>query len=722
MEPKLGRACGALACALAVSVPAGAHETDQFTVPVGWMFADIGDELTALYYDAIEQGVGKLNDRIRHARQTGRSDSYIAQFHTSDAVADAVYDEFKAAFFAIENFEWQVHRDSRMKKRYPGRITGHWESVRNIYQNAYFPLDPRQFWRLWHASTMKVYGTYYGPDKIGHFNDMGYVYYLIYRGGLRKGLSDKEALERVLNEGCNGLVLGERGLLGSFTAGSYSNADLASNFVGLKFYLNLTAATPLKGHLQPPMVHRDGEFWTLSPHVRRDSGFFAVFISDHFNEALNPSLWDSGMRNAVRKAVKSRSEQIREFYLDDNGNRRPKAYFDARIEELSTYYGEDYGYRGAYADLIAIGNTCFETLPDDAEPEARSADGSTPLHEAALDGDTDRALGLLEAGADVEVAVESLEDRSAEWGSTPLHVAAAAGRAEMLRLLLDRGAAVNRANIRGATPLHKAIAHAAIVEILVARGADVNAEDERGRTPLHWLARYPDLDSVRVLISAGADLHAADHAGETALHRAAMWGRTEMIRALIDAGASVQARADYDTTVLHFAVRQDDPAVIDLLAHEGADLNAADEFGLTALHDVARSGSRRLAQALLAAGADIGAADEHGSTALHVAVRHGRESMASLLLGAGANIDAASDSGSWPLHEAAFVGRPSLVRLLLDHGARVGVRNAKGQSPIDLARANDNTLAVLLLSSSLAQADVLARRRSNGTTSPFGLP
>ncbi|MHC4101750.1 MAG: ankyrin repeat domain-containing protein, partial [Planctomycetota bacterium] len=460
MEFKLGRLGGTAIFALAISVSVTGHETDQFTVPVGWQFADIGDELTALYYDTIEEGVRKLNDDIRRGRETGRSESYVAQFYTPDAVADAVYDEFKAAFFAIEGLEWQVHRDSRMKKRYPGRVTGHWESMRNIYLNAYFPLDPRQLWRLWHASTMNVYGTYFGPDKIGHFNDMGYVYYLIYRSAIRKGLNDQEATQKALNEGMNGLVLGERGCLGYVTAGAYSNADLAANYVGLKFYLNLTAETRIKGRMQPPMVRRDGAFWQLSPHVRRDSEFFAQFISDHFNEALNSSVWDAGLRKAVQKNVRARSEDVREFYADDNGNRRPQAYFDALIDELSTYYGEDYGHFHKPQRLVSVANSCFDTLPPDAPPDARTNDGNTALHLAALDGDTARVLELLESGADVDAPIESLENRSAEWGGTPLHVAAAAGQAETARLLLDRGADVNRANERGATPLHKAIEHA----------------------------------------------------------------------------------------------------------------------------------------------------------------------------------------------------------------------------------------------------------------------
>ena len=60
-----------------------------------------------------------------------------------------------AAYFAIEHLEWTVHRDTSFKKRHPGRITGHWESMRNVYLNAYFPLDPRQFWRLYGRNTSR---------------------------------------------------------------------------------------------------------------------------------------------------------------------------------------------------------------------------------------------------------------------------------------------------------------------------------------------------------------------------------------------------------------------------------------------------------------------------------------------------------------------------------------------------------------------------------------
>ena len=59
-----------------------------------------------------------------------------------------------------------------MAQRYPGQVVGFEKQFGNIYQHVHFPLDPRQFFRIWHASKFKAYGTYMGTDKIGHFVDM----------------------------------------------------------------------------------------------------------------------------------------------------------------------------------------------------------------------------------------------------------------------------------------------------------------------------------------------------------------------------------------------------------------------------------------------------------------------------------------------------------------------------------------------------------------------
>ena len=701
------RVAGAVLCALSISPAVVAHETDQYTVPVGKQFADLGDYFNAYLYDTIDGGVSRSNEKIRKAMETGRHADYIAYLQSDDRLLLNVYGEFTAAFFLIENFESMLHAP-RIKRQYPGRVVGYRETIRNIYQHVHFPLDPRQIFRLWHASTMQVYGRYFGPDKMGHFADMGFQYYEEYRDALKKGATEEEAIQEALDMGINNIFFGERGMVGFGSAGAYSNADLAANWVGFKFYLNLTREVSLKGEMAPPLVERDGDYWRLAPHVRRDTRFFEAFVSDHFNEALNPSHFEKGMRNKVRDAVKARTDRLLEWYADDNGNRRPKEYFDAKLEDLFTYYGDDYGHRGDYDELISIGNTCFGDPP--AEDETPTSDnGYTPLHWAALRGETARAAGLIASGADVDAPVRSLERYSAEWGDTPLHLAAGAGRIEMVRVLLDAGADVNRADERGATALHRGSGDPAFVGLLLSAGAEVSAADERGRTPLHWLARYANAQSARLLLDAGADPQATDHRGETPLHRAAMWGNTTMMRTLLAAGVSATARADLGTTPLHFAVRQGDPSAITILLDHGADIDAADEFGLTPLHDVARRGRWRLAEVLLAAGADPDARDHFGSAPLHAAVRAGKRTTVNVLLAAGADVNAASDAGTVPLHEAAFIGDISMVNLLVLHRADPLAENARGQTAIQLASSCGNTVAALIMSSSRITNGVLAR-------------
>ena len=688
----------AAALGLALCAPVAAHETDQFTVPTGKVFADVGTELTAIYYDGIEEAVNDLNTRIRRALEARRGRTFIEYLQSPETLTDTVYNHYAAAWFMINRVERMVHGDKAMRRKHPGRVIGYWESIHNVFTGVYHPLDVRQLWRIFHACMMDAFGTYIGPDKIGHFTDMGYVYYRIRRDALAAGDTEAEAHAKVMAEGTKGLVLGEEGMLGYLSAGIYSNADLASNYAGMKFYMNLTHAVRIKGVVRPPMVVRCGDVWAVSPHVRPDSDFFSWFVSDHWNEALNPGLFVPGMRDKVRRVVRMRSQRILDFYADDNGNRRTPAYFNTLIAEHTTWYGEDYGHQGTLDDLVGIGNTCFGEAPQD--PGGRSDIGYTMLHWGVVTGDRAVVLSALDVGTPVDEPVRSLESGSAEWGSSALHLAAASGQAGMVGLLLDHGAAVNMANEKRATPLHRAIEHAQVVALLIDRGADVNATDDRGRTPLHWAARYTEPKTVALLIGSGADVNAADHAGETPLHRAAMWGQIDLMEAVIAAGATVNARANFDTTPLHFAVRGRQPASLRFLVDHAASLDTPDEFGVTPLHDAARDGRLDLVRALLGAGADADTADNYGSTPLHVSARYGHEAVAAELLDHGVNVNTPNHFGSLPLHEAAFATCTPLIKLLLASGADATARNRNGKSPIDLAASGGHSVAVLIMRSS----------------------
>jgi len=133
------------------------------------------------------------------------------------------------------------------------------------------------------------------------------------------------------------------------------------------------------------------------------------------------------------------------------------------------------------------------------------------LVEAAFVCDLMRVRTLLARGADPNA-------RDAE-GRTPIFSAVLGGSVALLGLLLETKADVNARDERGATALHIA-AEEVVPEaatLLIGRGADVNAQDEEGNTPLARAVfsargRY---EVVRLLMKAGAKDDVANIAGET---------------------------------------------------------------------------------------------------------------------------------------------------------------------------------------------------------------
>lgn len=125
-----------------------------------------------------------------------------------------------------------------------------------------------------------------------------------------------------------------------------------------------------------------------------------------------------------------------------------------------------------------------ELLKRGADPNSREKFGNTPLHFAAMGGDTEAARALLAAGADVNAVNQD--------GSTPLH------------WIGENYVPFEPEDMRK------------LVELLLAAGADPNAQDAEGNTPLHMVARIPSLrDAAQVLLEAGADPTIRNKAGQS---------------------------------------------------------------------------------------------------------------------------------------------------------------------------------------------------------------
>ncbi len=102
----------------------------------------------------------------------------------------------------------------------------------------------------------------------------------------------------------------------------------------------------------------------------------------------------------------------------------------------------------------------------------------TALHRAAWGGSLEVARFLtLEMDADVNAATP--------FGKTPLHRAAVQGHLKIVELLIKCGASVEKENGDGETPLHWAAKKGRlnVVEFLLDRGADAQKKNRRGKTP-----------------------------------------------------------------------------------------------------------------------------------------------------------------------------------------------------------------------------------------------
>jgi ankyrin repeat protein len=126
--------------------------------------------------------------------------------------------------------------------------------------------------------------------------------------------------------------------------------------------------------------------------------------------------------------------------------------------------------------------------------------GHTPLHIAADRAALPIVMLLLARGAD--------PNRRSADGSTPLHVAARASSAykRLIRTLVDAGADVNATTPDGRTPLHELAdrcpRHAkAAIRFLRSRGARVDLRDAHGRLPVDLVTDLPMADSVRALLT-----------------------------------------------------------------------------------------------------------------------------------------------------------------------------------------------------------------------------
>jgi hypothetical protein len=525
------------------ALEAVANETDQYSLPIGRDFADLRGYFTKLVYDDVAAATARVNRDIEASLKDGQPSERTERLQSADHMGSVVWGYLFRTFPSNGSLDAMLH-SKFFRDRYPGMLTAY-RAETSIYDHPGLVIDITKIIRVFfRASTVNIDGTLLGTDKLIHFLQLGRIYHSSYVKALDDGFDTEEARVRAvkLSAGHQPL-LSESGFLGMVTTGVRSNADLASDYAGFRFYLNITEEIQWRDRRVPPMLVRDGHYWRLNEQVNPYSDFFVQFISPHWNEALNYNIYAFYTDNLVGKMVQQRCPDLLDKYLDPRGNRRNRQQFEALEEELSTLYGEDYGWRSEGDEAISIANLCFEE-DTEAETEVETEEDTGPqavpdtevagpdrfnrseLWWAANEGELDAVQDLLAQGADPNAMDFD--------GETPLHAAARLGDADIVATLLDHGADPGALALYDTTPLHISVRdqRVEVTRQLLEQGADANALDGFGHAPLHDAALRNDLRSARLLLASGADAGLKGTAGQTPLDLAERAGDQTMLNLL----------------------------------------------------------------------------------------------------------------------------------------------------------------------------------------------
>jgi len=345
--------------------------------------------------------------------------------------------------------------------------------------------------------------------------------------------------------------------------------------------------------------------------------------------------------------------------------------------------------------VSALGALCLTTLS--AAGPGDLPGSSSPVADAARDGQRETVRSLLRQGVDVNTAQGD--------GMTALHWAAIAGDLEMAEMLIYAGANVKAATRIGAyTPLLLAAksGKAPTIEQLLWAGAEVNSSTTTGATPLMLAAASGSAPAVTVLLDHGAQVNAKESArGETALLFAAAYDRAAVVAVLLERGADAQAATNLvDAAALEKEQREgrrERQKRLNVKA-QGRGGRAGEEEDENAKASKAKGNAfSRLVGWFRSGGAGPKKKSEEpraltygqligktgGLTALHLASRQGHFETVETLLEArvGVNSVSAGDHTS-PLLIATINGNFDLAKFLLDQGADPNLASEAGATPL----------------------------------------
>lgn len=256
--------------------------------------------------------------------------------------------------------------------------------------------------------------------------------------------------------------------------------------------------------------------------------------------------------------------------------------------------------------------------------------GTTALMAAIAMDQTEKAVILIEAGADLNVKdghyqtalIYAMEKKNmpvikamlkakpnlelqTKW-MTPIWFAIHDGNFELVKMLLEAGANVNSPNENGETPIFVSAStgDADMMKLLLSHKADAKAVSNDGSTPLMFAASQGNPAVMELLIKAGCNLNGFSKKGFNALTGAITANKLDNFNYLMKAGINfkiVSTDGQY-LTPLMIAVTVKNAEMVKSLIQKGADVNV--KFRGHSLLELAKSqDTKDITELLIAAGA-----------------------------------------------------------------------------------------------------------------------
>lgn len=334
-----------------------AFETDQFNLPPQPL-ADIGDEVSDYVEQNLRKAIEKINAEIllrqsclgnnsAELKKTkcgspNETKARIAYLQSEEVVTREVFGLLGDGFIPYtKSGSWMEKHDFKAR---PARF-------KTSFSKSIFAFVPTNYLTI--SATVKIYNSEFGTDKVAHFFQQGYSYFRIYKRAIDEGNTPDEAAQKAIRWG----KMTERTFYGTLVSGVYSNADLCANFTGMKFYQNLTQAVKIGDETKPAVLRLENGVWLFNENSDLRQILLKPFLSKHFNEALNSSIYSNlfGLRSYVRRTLRKRSCKQ---WLNQYPNLSP-ADLDETSRALKLWNGEDYGFTDS-KHFVTISNTCFE--------------------------------------------------------------------------------------------------------------------------------------------------------------------------------------------------------------------------------------------------------------------------------------------------------------------------------------------------------------------------